>query len=288
MKAFSTLGANRRGIVALVAGMATFSVNDAVVKFVAGEYPFGEVIFVRGVMAVVLVGAMAIARGHLTHLRAAASGRVVLRSLLEALASALFIAALVRIRIADISAIVLISPLILTAMSVLFFHEKVGPRRWAAIGIGFLGTLLIVKPTPGAFDAWALLGVASAFASAARDLTTRRIDTGVPSLVISLSGSVAVMLSGLVLGLFEQWRAMAAPELALLAVAAGFLGVGTYLLVLAFRGVDLSVVAPFRYTLLIWAAIAGYLVFGEVPDRWALLGTALIVASGVYVARRVG
>jgi drug/metabolite transporter (DMT)-like permease len=279
-------GANRRGIVALVAGMATFSVNDAVVKYVAREYPMGEVIFVRGIMAVVLVGAMVIARGYLTHLRAAASGRVVLRSLLEAVASALFIAALVRIRIADISAIVLISPLILTAMSVAFFHEQVGPRRWAAIAIGFLGTLLVVKPTPAAFNAWALLGLASAFASAARDLTTRRIDAGVPTLVISFSGSIAVMLSGLALGAFEQWPAMAAPELALLAVAAGFLGVGTYLMVLAFRGVDISVVAPFRYMLLLWAAIAGYVAFGEIPDRWAIFGAALIVASGVYVARQ--
>jgi drug/metabolite transporter (DMT)-like permease len=278
--------ANRRGIAALVVGMAAFTVNDALVKFVGRQYPAGEVIFVRGVLAVVLISAALIARGHLPRMRVAASGPVLLRSAFDALASALFIAALVHMPLAELSAVALVSPLLLTAMAVVFHKETVGPRRWAAIATGFLGTLLVVKPTPAAFDAWALVGLAAAFGSAARDLTTRRIDPGTPTMVISFSAAVAVTLAGLGLNLAEEWRAIAARDLALLAVAACFLGVGTYLMVLAFRHVDISVVAPFRYVLLLWAAIAGYVAFGEIPDRWAISGAAVIVASGLYVLHR--
>src|SRR5205807_7639650 len=146
----------------------------------------------------------------------------------------LFIAALVHMRIADLSAVALCSPLILTAMSVAFYREQVGIRRWAAVAIGFAGTLLVLKPVPSAFDAWALLGLAAAVASASRDLITRRIDPGTPTLVISFMGAIAVTLTGLALGALEDWRIMAARELALLAIAAAFLGIGTYLLVLAF------------------------------------------------------
>lgn len=278
--------ANRRGIAALVVGMAAFTVNDALVKFVARHYPVGEIIFARGVMAVALIGTVLVARGYLTMVRVAAGGAVLLRSVFDALASGLFIAALVHMPIAELSAVALASPLLLTAMAVVLHREPVDARRWAAIALGFAGTLLVVKPTPATFDAWALVGLAAAFGSAARDLTTRRIDPGTPTMVISFAGAIAVTLAGLMFAVAEDWRAIAAGDLALLAVAAGFLGVGTYLLVLAFRGVDLSAVAPFRYMLLLWAAIAGYVGFGEIPDRWAMAGATLIVASGLYVLHR--
>jgi drug/metabolite transporter (DMT)-like permease len=282
----SVTRANRRGIAALVVGMAAFTVNDALVKFVARHYPVGEIIFVRGVMAVALIGTVLVARGYLTMLRVAAGGPVLLRSVFDALASGLFIAALVHMPIAELSAVALASPLLLTAMAVVLHRESVDARRWAAIALGFAGTLLVVKPTPATFDAWALVGLAAAFGSAARDLTTRRIDPGTPTMVISFAGAIAVTLAGLMFAIAEDWRAIATNDLALLAIAAGFLGVGTYLLVLAFRGVDLSAVAPFRYMLLLWAAIAGYVGFGEIPDRWAMAGAALIVASGLYVLHR--
>jgi len=282
----SDLRANRRGILALVAGMATFTVNDALVKFVARSYPFGEVIFVRGVMAVVLVGAILFGRGQVRKIENGIGGPLLWRSVFEAFASSLFIAALVHMRIADLSAVVLVSPLILTAMSVVFYRERVGIRRWAAIVVGFIGTLFVIKPTPSAFDAWALVGLAAAFASASRDLITKRIDPSIPTLLISFMGSIAVTLTGLALGVTEQWLAMGPQELSLLAVAAFFLGIGTYLLVLAFRDVDISAVAPFRYILLLWAAIAGYVAFGEVPDAWAVGGAGLIVASGLYAMHR--
>ena len=271
---------------AIVGGMACFAGNDAVVKLIARTAPLGEVLFVRGVMTCVLVGALMFILGHASQLRSAVHPRVLGRSGLEALAALLFTSALVRMPIAELSTIVLASPLIITALAVILYREEVGWRRWTAIIVGFAGALCVVKPTPDAFNAWALVGLGCAFASAARDLMTRRLPEGVPFTVVSLAAAVAVTLVGLLLAPWETWRPFTVTELAILALGAAFLSGGTMLIVLAFRDVDVSAVSPFRYTLLIWAGLAGYFLFGEVPDTWAAIGAALIVGSGVYALHR--
>jgi drug/metabolite transporter (DMT)-like permease len=207
--------------------------------------------------------------------------------MLDGLAMVLFTTALIHMPLAELSAINLVSPLIITAAAVVFFHEEVGWRRWTAIAVGFLGTLLIIKPTPGAFNAWALLGVATAFAAVARDLITRLLDPRIPSIMISLLAAFGSTLIGPVMGLTEQWRPMALFDVGMLTISAAFLATGHMMVVMAFRGtVDVAAIAPFRYTLLLWAGICGYLAFGEVPDRFALLGSTLIVGSGLYALHR--
>jgi drug/metabolite transporter (DMT)-like permease len=171
-------------------------------------------------------------------------------------------------------------------LSVFLFKEVVGWRRWTAIVVGLMGTLFIVKPAPGSFDAWALLGLGCACASATRDLITHRLDSKIPTLAIGLAASVAVMLSGILLGLNEQWRMPTGRELALLSGSGALFSVGMYLLVLAFRSGEISVVSPFRYTLLLWGVIAGFLILGEIPDIWTYCGAALIVGSGIYTLHR--
>lgn len=278
--------ANRRGVIALVIGMAGYTVNDALVKLVAQSYPVGEVIFIRGILTTLLLGAIILGAGQLPDMRRATDRHVVARAIADGLASVLYIVALARMQMADLAAVLLLTPLLLTAMAVLFYGEIVGWRRWTAVAVGFGGTLFIVKPTPAMFDAWALVALAAAFASASRDLLTRQTDQTIPTLILTLMGSIAVTIGGLMLVVTEEWRMLASRDLALLAVAAGFLAFGTYFVALAYRGVDISVVAPFRYTLLLWAAIAGFLVFGELPDRWAAFGALLIVGSGLYALHR--
>jgi drug/metabolite transporter (DMT)-like permease len=278
--------ANRRGILAIVAATATFTANDTIVKIVARTCPLGEVLFVRGMMTCLLVGSVLASLGHFSALGAALNRIVVIRSGFEALAAIFFTSALIHMPLAELSTIILISPLIITALSVLLFGEIVYWRRWTAIAVGFVGALFVVKPTPSALDAWALLGVLCAFASASRDLLTRRLDPGIPTIVVSFMAAVAATIAGLLLGLWEQWRALQPGELGLLAVAAAFLATGNFLVVVAFRGPEISAVAPFRYSILLWAGIAGFTVFGEIPDRWSLIGAALIVGSGVYALHR--
>jgi drug/metabolite transporter (DMT)-like permease len=282
----SSSRANRRGILAIVAATATFTANDTIVKIIARTSPLGEVLFVRGLITCLLVGAVLASLGYLSALRAGLGAVVVMRSGCEALAAILFTTALIHMPLAELSTIVLISPLVITALSVLLLGEIVYWRRWTAIAVGFAGVLCVVKPTPSAFDAWALLGILCAFASASRDLLTRRLDPRIPTIVVSFMAAVAATIAGALLGLWESWRALAPAEVGLLAVAAVLLATGNFLVVIAFRGPEISVVAPFRYSILLWAGIAGFIVFGEVPDRWSLTGAALIVGSGVYALHR--
>jgi drug/metabolite transporter (DMT)-like permease len=278
--------ANRRGIFALMGAMAVFSINDMLMKLTAQRNPLGEVITVRGVMATVLVGAIILAMGQASALRMVGDRLVLGRTMLDGLAMILFTTALIHMPLADLSAINLVSPLVITALAVILFREEVGWRRWTAISIGFLGTLLIVKPTPATFNAWALLGVATAISAALRDVLTRQLSSRIPTVAISFMAAFGSVIVGLMMCLFEDWRPMPLTDIGLLAIAALLLAAGHFLIVIAFRGVDVAAIAPFRYTLLIWAGICGYLVFGEIPDRFALMGSALIVGSGLYALHR--
>ena len=144
-------------MLALAAGMAAFAVNDVLVKFAAQDYPLGEVIVVRGLFTIALVGGVLVALGHAPALRNITNPPLIGRTLLDAVAVLCFTAALVHMPLANLSAINLTVPLIITALAVVIYKEPVGWRRWTASAVGFAGTLFVVKPTPASFDVWALL-----------------------------------------------------------------------------------------------------------------------------------
>ena len=274
-------------MLALMGAMAAFAVNDMLMKLTAQSYPLGEVIMVRGILATLLIGSFVIGLGYVSTLRGIFSKLVLSRTACDGAAMVLFTTALIHMPLAELSAINLVSPLLITAAAVVFFAEEVGWRRWLAIIVGFFGTILIIKPTPSAFNAWALLGVATAFVSVARDMITRKLDPGIPSVVISFMAAFGSMVIGPIMGLFEEWHLMAPVDVGILAISAAFLASGHLMVVMAFRGnVDVAAIAPFRYTLLIWAGMCGYLAFGEVPDRYAIFGSLLIVGSGLYALHR--
>ena len=148
----STAAGNRRGMFALMGAMAAFAINDMLLKLTAQHYPLGEVITVRGTIATLLVGSFMIGLGHMSALRFV-SPLVLSRTMFDGLAMVMFTTALIHMPLAELSAINLVSPLIITAAAVVFFREEVGWRRWAAIAVGFAGTLIIIRPTPAAFNA---------------------------------------------------------------------------------------------------------------------------------------
>jgi drug/metabolite transporter (DMT)-like permease len=208
------------------------------------------------------------------------------RSLCDGLSTATFIAALAHMHLANISAVLQIAPLIITALSVVLYREVVGWRRWTAVGIGFAGALLVVKPIPSEFNIWAIVGAASALAAAIREIQNRQIGQSAPSLVVAFWGAIGITVCGVPFILIEDWRMFAAADLFQLFVAAMFVSVAIYLLAVGFRDVELSVVAPFRYIYLLTSALGGYLMFREVPDRWTVVGAILIVGSGIYALHR--
>ena len=275
--------ANGRAIATMIGAMACFVLNDALVKHVSQSLPSAQLIFLRGVMASLLVLLVAGRLGALGQLGALADRRVALRGVVDACATMLYLLSLFRLPIANATAINLAAPLFMTVFAVMFLGERAGPARWLAVVLGFAGVLCIVQPCGDGFNAWALLCLAGTLFHATRDLMTRRIDPAIPSIIITLATALSVTVLAGCLSLVWGWQAFGLRELALLGVAAAFLASGYFLLVQCMRSGDVSLTAPFRYSAVLVAVLLGYLVWDEVPDGWAWLGIALLVGSGLYM-----
>jgi len=277
--------ANRRGIAAMSLAMASFVTNDALVKYVSQGLPAAQLIFIRAIFATLLLLLVAWALGALTTagLRCMCQPRVVLRAGLDALGTFTYLTSLFHLPIGNATAINMATPMMITLMAVLAFKERVGLARWIAIATGFAGVVLIVQPSAAGFNAFALLCLVGTFFHAARDLTTRAIDTAVPSILITLATALAVLALAGLLTAVQGWQAPTARQLALLAAASVFLSAGYFLIITGMRTGDISVIAPFRYTGLLFALAMGWLVWGDVPNGLAWAGIALLVGAGLYV-----
>lgn len=275
--------ANRRGILAMAGGMACFVTNDSLVKYVSESLPAAQLIFLRGVFATLLLLAIAGGMRALPLLPRLADRKVFMRAAFDAFATVTYLVSLFHLPIANATAINMATPLFITLFAVVAFKERVGAGRWLAIATGFTGVLLVVQPTGAAFNAYALLCLGGTLLHASRDLTTRVIDRSIPSILITLSTAVAVTLLAGAWSLVTPWQPATARQIGLLAAASVFLSGGYFLLTVSMRAGEMSVIAPFRYTGLLFAIVLGWLVWGDVPNALAWGGIALLVAAGLYV-----
>jgi len=278
--------ANRRGIAAMIAAGAVFLTNDTLVKIVSETLPTNELLFIRGVFSIVCILGLAWYFGDLPWLRDLAKPAVLIRAATDVTATFAYLIALFHIPIANATAINLSSPLLLTAFAAFVLREQVGWRRWSAVSIGFVGVLLIVRPTAEGFDGYALLAVVGVLFHTTRDLLTRRIDPRTPSIIVSLATALGVTVASAVGMTFEEVRMPTFGETTMLFFASIGLSLGYFLLIIATRAGEVSAVQPFRYMALVWALIAGWFVWGHLPDALGWLGYALLVASGLYVFHR--
>ena len=274
---------NRRGIIAMSLSMACFVANDALVKHVSASLPSGQLIFIRGLMATALMLAVAQAMGLLREVPRMAHRMLWLRALLDGVASLVYLTAVFHLPLGQATAINLASPLFAILMAMWWLRERVTLMRGLAVMTGFAGVLLVVQPAADAFNAYSLLAVLGTTLHATRDLLTRRIPADVPAVLISLSTalSVAVLAGGL--SLFQDWQPVPPSALVQLGLAAVFLCSGYYTLILAMRSGDVSVIAPFRYSGLLFALLLGHLLWDEMPNALAWMGIALLVGSGLTI-----
>ncbi len=277
------LATNRRGIVLMCAAMACFIINDTLVKWVSQALPSAQIIFIRGVMATLLVWAVARASGQRLVGRELIQGPVAVRSLVEAAGSLIYLISLFNLPLANATAINMAAPLVLTVLAVLFLHEQVGASRWVAVALGFAGVLFIIQPSASGFNGYAWLCLAGTLFHSARDLLTRRISPSVPSIAITLAAALSVTIAAGVWSLFQGWVMLNARTVAALGLASVFLATGYHCIISSMRQGDMSVVAPFRYVGLLFAVALGYLVWGDVPNAMAWFGIALLVGSGLYL-----
>lgn len=281
------LSDNARGALWMSIAMSAFTVNDTCMKAVTATLPLYEAIFLRGLLTMAAIAVIGWRAGTLL-LRVAPGDRrwLVLRIVGEIGGTVTFLTALRHMPLANLSAILQSLPLAVTLAAALWLREPVGWRRLSAIVVGFLGVLLIIRPGTEGFDRWALLGLLSVAFVVLRDLATRRLSSDLTSVTIAFSAAVSVTLLGLLVMPFSGWVTPGPREAALVAGASGFLILGYILIVMAMRTGDIGLVAPFRYTSLIFAVALGWAVFGQFPDRLTLIGGAVVIATGIYTFHR--
>lgn len=271
----------------MAVAMAGFTMNDAITKAVSSEMNFGQMMLVRGLVAVALIAALAVHRRAVRPLRTLMMKPVALRVVGEVGGTVSFMAAIVHLPLANTAAIFQALPLAVTLGAALVFGEPVGWRRWLAIAAGFVGVLVVVRPGMEGFNQFSLLALTSVAFCAFRDLATKQIPAQIPSLFITLVTTVTITMTGAAIIVpLGGWMPISARALGLLALAAVLLLIGYQCIIMALRSGDISAVAPFRYSALLWAMLLGYLVFGDVPDTMMATGASIIVLSGLYAFYR--
>jgi drug/metabolite transporter (DMT)-like permease len=279
---------NLKGIAAISACNLLFLVNDTQIKLASEELPLGEIIALRGGFATILLAVIVVATGQHIHFRQLAHQGIAWRTIAEIASAYLYLIALFHIPIANANAILQVIPLAVTASAAIFLGDHVGWKRWTAIAVGFIGVLIVIRPGLEGFNSYSLLALASVAFITLRDMTTRMMPAALPALLIALSTAAGVGITGPIFAILagEHWVVPSLRSLMLIGGAVIFL-IGGYLTAVGFmRHGDIAVVAPFRYSVIIWAMIVGYLVWGEVPDGPMLVGTAIIIATGVYTFHR--
>lgn len=271
----------------MAVAMATFTVNDSFMKAVTQVLPLSQAIVIRGAMTLAALLVLARATGVRTlTIPQADRKRLGLRTAAELGATVTFLLALRQMPLANISAILQSLPLAVTLGAAIALKEPVGWRRMTAIAIGFFGVLLIVRPGTDGFNTWSIVALISVGFVVVRDLTTRQFSHGLPSVTIAIYTSVAVTTMGLAGLAVEDWNAVEPQVFAMLAGASSMLIMGYLFIVKAMRIGDVAIVAPFRYSSLIWAILIGWFAFDEFPRALTFIGAGVVVATGLYTYLR--
>lgn len=282
----ATQSENLRGSAFMVISMAGFTANDMIIKSVGQSLQLGQTLLIRGCFACLAIYLMAYFTRQLRPLREILTKPILLRSLGEMIATFSFITALFHIPIANVSAIFQALPLALTLYAALFLGEDVGWRRMFAILVGFAGVLIIIRPGTDGFNIYSAIVLIAVAGSVLRDVATRTLPKTTPSLMVTLATSIVVTMMGGVTSLIQPWSPVESIHIALLAGSSLFLIVGYFGVIKAMREGDIGFVSPFRYSVLLFAIIGGMIFFDEIPDFWTTIGSAIVVASGIYTLYR--
>lgn len=273
-----------RGPLFMITATGSYVINDTMMKLATVGLPPYEVLFLRGVAAMLWGVPLLLALGYGRRAPLMFEPRVLTRNLLELGGILSYVVALANMQIADASALGQITPLLVLLGASILFRERIGGMRMALIGLGFAGALMVAQPTMQGISVYALLALANAVFCAARDIAGRRVAAEVPGMIVAMSAVVVVLAGAGVAHLaLETWAAPERHHLLLLAGAGFFLIFGHFFIFMAYRVGPTGVVAPFYYTFTVWAVISGLLVFRELPNTLAIGGILLVVASGLTI-----
>jgi len=274
-----------KGIALVLASTIFLGTSDVTAKYLSATLPSIEIAWIRFLVFAVIMTPAMMPASPLYALQTNRLGLHLMRGAALLGSSLFFISGLRFLPIAEASATGFVAPLFVTALSIIFLGEKVGLRRWIATGVGLVGVLIILRPGTGAFHPAAFFPLVSALAWACTLIMTRMMSGTERAITTMTYSSIAglFILSALVpfVWVTPTWHDIAFGILIGVASTAG-----QWIVVLAFRYADASVLAPFSYTQLLWVSVLGFFIFGEVPDAYTIIGAAFIVASGLYTAHR--
>jgi len=304
-QAVTRLTATQLGALCASISVIFFSINDVAIKFLSGGYALHQVVLIRSAIGLLVIicfiapftSGWALARTKRVKMHMA-------RGLLVVFANMAFFLGLAAMPLADAVAIFFISPLVITLFSVLFLGEAVGPRRWAAIGIGFLGVLVMMRPGTEAFQVASLLPLVAAFCYAGLHVLTRKIGATESAATMAFYIQIMFIIVGLGFGLivgdgrfadqsdaslaflFRAWNWPDPADFPVFLILGIGIAIAGFLISQAYRVAEASFVAPFEYLALPISVVWGMIVFDEFPGAWDYLGMALILGSGLFAIWR--
>jgi drug/metabolite transporter (DMT)-like permease len=278
---------NLKGILAILTGSAAFVVNDAIVKLLTADLPSGEIIVVRGSMATAMLVACVFAFGAARPLAVLATPMMALRLAAAAAATILIVLSLRYAPLATVNTVLQVTPLLVTAGAAILYRERVGVPRWIAALTGFTGVLLIVRPGNAELGVAGFIVLAALGCTTLRDITTRGLERGIPSMFVAAASTAVMAIGGLLVAPFDSaWTLPTGQAWSWMLASAACQLVANTLIIYALRTGEIGVVAPFRYVAAPLAILIGWWWWGDIPDALAWLGIALVIAAGLYTLLR--
>ena len=272
------------GILCMMGGALALTINDGMAKYLTETYPVGQVMALRGTFILCLLIFLFISARKKLNLKIYSWRNNFYRAAAMTGSTFCFITGLSYLPIADAIAIAFAAPLLTTVLAVFCLRERVGLHRWVAIFFGFMGVIIIVQPTNDAFKVAALAPLGAAFFGAIRDVITRKITSSESSFTILLTSMFLITLAGY-LTFPLGWSEFQVEHIWLFLCSSILVGAAQYLMIEAFRLGEVGLISPFKYSSLLWAVIIGFIVWGDIPGYFVLVGATILIISGVYLLR---
>jgi drug/metabolite transporter (DMT)-like permease len=275
------LSNNALGALLTMLAMLCFAGMDAISKWLVADYSVAQMMWIRYILLCLFAWFVVRRQGLRATFRTTRPVLQIVRSLIAVVEGAMFVLAFRYLPLADTHAVAATSPLIVIALGVLFLGERAGLARWLAVAAGFVGVLLIVRPGFRSLEWPLLLPLVGAVMWAGYQILTRLASlSDSPGTSLLWSAVVALIATSFVGPVYWQWPSALAWTLMIVISLMG--AVAHYALIKALDYAEAGAVQPFAYTLLVWVTILGFVLFGDVPDVWTILGAAIVVASGLY------
>ena len=278
---------NFYGSLYMTLSMFGYASSDAFIKYIGLILPLSEILFLRGILAVFLLLLLTYLRNELfVSVNKNQIKFLILRVIGDVGCTIFFLTALINMKLANATAVLQSLPLALVFSAAVFLKEDADWRRWSAIIFGFFGVLIIIKPATAEFNYYSLVALIAVCFIVLRDLSTRRLHEAIPSTFVSLITALSVTITGLLFLPFQTWVKPSFEIIGSLSATAVLLILGVLFNIISMRTGEVSFIAPFRYSIIIFAILYGIIFYNEFPDKLMILGSIMLVSAGLYTLYR--